>query len=58
MQPAGISIADSTNRPYKHIKFIREKQQTHHAESGLFTIIFFDVDPRGLGARAVRVGIW
>ena len=57
MQPAGISIADSTNRPYKHIKFIREKH-TARAESGLFTIIFFDVDPRGLGARAVRVGIW
>lgn len=29
MQPAGISIADSTNRPYrKHIKFIREKHTT------------------------------
>jgi hypothetical protein len=53
MQPAGISIADSTNRPYKVYS-----RETHHAESGLFTIIFFDVDPRGLGARAVRVGIW
>lgn len=56
MQPAGISIADSTNRPYTTYKVY--SRETHHAESGLFTIIFFDVDPRGLGARAVRVGIW
>lgn len=56
MQPAGISIADSTNRPYKHIKFIREKHTT--PSRVYFAIIFFDVDPRGLRARAVRVGIW